>query len=148
MALIICPECGQKISTHADKCPFCGLPQAMFNTVAAPTAPPMQAQPQMQPQMQMQAQPQPQMQPQMQGISMRPPKPDNHMVLAIVSLVLGSFIFGIISLIYSTKVDSLWASGCYTEAISASNSARIWAIVGFVVTIFFGGIMGLVVALG
>jgi hypothetical protein len=84
----------------------------------------------------------------MQGISMMPPKPDNHMVLAILSLVLGSFIFGIISLIYSTKVDSLWASGCYTEAISASNNARIWAIVGFVVTIFFGGIIGLAAALG
>jgi hypothetical protein len=89
MALIICPECGQKISTHADKCPFCGLPQAMYNTVAAPTASPMQPQPQVQaqpqpqmqaqPQPQVQAQPQPQMQPQVQAQPQPQPQPQPQM---------------------------------------------------------------------
>jgi len=26
MALIACEECGQKVSTKADKCPHCGAP--------------------------------------------------------------------------------------------------------------------------
>lgn len=30
MALISCPECGQQISTHAEKCPHCGLPASYF----------------------------------------------------------------------------------------------------------------------
>ena len=31
MALIECPECGNKISDKADKCPHCGLPSSYFD---------------------------------------------------------------------------------------------------------------------
>lgn len=137
MALITCPECGQNISNMADKCPHCGLPQSHFNSQATIAQP----NPQPAPQPQMGAQlcypyQQPQ-QPQMNafgnyngGRMAQPVKPDSYMALAIISLIIGGLLFGIISLVYSSKVDSLYANGNYTEAISASNSAKIWAIVG------------------
>ena len=33
MALIICPECGSKISDKAEACPHCGLPSRLFHAV-------------------------------------------------------------------------------------------------------------------
>jgi len=33
MSLIICPECGNQISSKATACPFCGLPAAFFYSV-------------------------------------------------------------------------------------------------------------------
>ena len=30
MALVVCPECKNRISDRADKCPHCGLPAQYF----------------------------------------------------------------------------------------------------------------------
>lgn len=35
MSLVQCPECGGAVSTKADKCPHCGLPQRYFRVGAA-----------------------------------------------------------------------------------------------------------------
>ena len=142
MALIICPECGQKISTHADKCPFCGLPQAMYNTVATPTAPPMQPQPQMQaqpqpqpqmqpqvqaqPQPQMQAQPQVQAQPQMQAkLQIRTDKP---MWLVAAGCAVAALIFCFFPSWISVTAEGYGVS--HTETVSIFD---VWyGIIGFI----------------
>lgn len=31
MALIICPECGNRVSDMADRCPCCGYPMSFFD---------------------------------------------------------------------------------------------------------------------
>ena len=55
-------------------------------------------------------------------------KPDNYLVWAILTTVLCCFVVGIPSIIYSTKVDSLWAAGQYAEARAASEKAKQFAI--------------------
>ena len=138
MALITCPECGQSISSLADKCPHCGLPQSHFNV--QPTG----IQPNIQQQGIAQQQQMPQQMPQQQiyvannrlgDERAKIAKPNNYLALSIIALLGG--IFGIISLIYSSKVDTLYANGSYTEAISASNSAKTWAIVSIVFGVLF-----------
>ena len=59
--------------------------------------------------------------------------PDNYLVWAILCTVLCCLPFGIVSIIYSTKVSGLWAQGQYAEAQAASDSAKKWAIIGAIV---------------
>ena len=60
-------------------------------------------------------------------------QPDNYLVWAILCTVLCCFPFGIVSIVYATRVSGLWAEGRYAEAQSASDSAKKWAIIGAVV---------------
>ena len=60
-------------------------------------------------------------------------EPDNYLVWAILCTVLCCIPFGIVSIVYSTRVSGLWAEGRYAEAQSASDSAKKWAIIGAVV---------------
>ena len=134
MALITCPECGQSISNVADKCPHCGLPQSYFN----PQTTAIQSNPQYQDSILQERQPQMSHQQinyhdnNVGGRAVKIAKPNNYLALAIISIGLGSLLFGIVSLVYSLKVDSLYANGNYTEAVSASNKAMIWAIVAII----------------
>lgn len=56
-------------------------------------------------------------------------KPDNYLVWAILSTVLCCVPFGVVAIIKSTKVDSLWSEGKHQEAIESAKSARTWTIV-------------------
>ena len=56
----------------------------------------------------------------------RPPKPDNHLVWAILSCLP----LGIVSIVYSSKVDGLYNSGDYHGAQDAANKAKNFAIWG------------------
>lgn len=58
------------------------------------------------------------------------PEPDNYLVWAILCTVMCCLPFGVVSIIYSTKVSGLWAQGRYGEAQAASASARKWALIG------------------
>lgn len=58
------------------------------------------------------------------------PEPDNYLVWAILCTVLCCLPFGIVSIVYSTKVSGLWMQGRYGEAHSAADSAKKWAIIG------------------
>jgi hypothetical protein len=62
-------------------------------------------------------------------------EPDNHLVWGILCTILCclGIPFGIVSIVYATKVSGLWAEGRYAEAQSASDSAKKWAIIGAVV---------------
>lgn len=79
----------------------------------------------------------------------KPLKPDNYLVWAILSTVLCCLPFGIVSIVYSTKVDNLYFNGQYEEATAKAKSAKTWAIVsavsGFV---FIAGYLIFVFALG
>jgi hypothetical protein len=57
-------------------------------------------------------------------------EPDNYLVWAILVTVFCCLPFGIVSIVYSTKVSGLWSSGRYPEAQEASNNAKKWAIIG------------------
>jgi Interferon-induced transmembrane protein len=60
-------------------------------------------------------------------------QPDNYLVWAILSTIFCCLPFGIVSIIYSTKVTGLWAQGQYAEALAASNNAKKWAIIAAIV---------------
>lgn len=79
----------------------------------------------------------------------RPPKPDNFLVWAILSTLFCCLPFGIVSIVYASKVDSLWASGDYDGAKEAASKARTWfwwslgtAIALWIVYILFYAILG------
>lgn len=77
------------------------------------------------------------------------PEPDNYLVWAILSTVLCCLPFGIVSIVYSTKVSGLWSSGRYAEAQAAANSAKKWAIISAIVgAVFTVIIVILYVAIG
>ncbi len=59
-----------------------------------------------------------------------PPKPNNYMVLAILSTIFCCIATGIASIIYASKVNENYARGDYAEAEKASKNARLWAFVG------------------
>ncbi|BBX64606.1 hypothetical protein MSAS_37800 [Mycobacterium saskatchewanense] len=60
-------------------------------------------------------------------------EPDNYLVWAILCTVLCCLPFGVVSIVYSTKVSGLWAQGRYAEAQAAANNAKKWAIIGAIV---------------
>ena len=59
-------------------------------------------------------------------------KPDNHLVWAILTTLLCCMPLGIVSIVKSTQVDSLWAAGDYAGAVKASEEAKKWALIGAV----------------
>lgn len=76
----------------------------------------------------------------------QPKRPNNYLALAIISTILCCLPAGIVSIVYSTKVNSLYEDGKYDEAERASKNAKTWglvsiglAVVGLVLYfIFFG----------
>lgn len=59
----------------------------------------------------------------------KPPRPDSYLALSIISTILCCLPVGIVSIIYATKVNSLYEDGKYSEASSASKNAKIWGLV-------------------
>lgn len=54
----------------------------------------------------------------------RPPKPDNYLIWAILEILFCCMPLGIVGLIYSTQVDTLYNAGRYAEAETASDTAK------------------------
>jgi uncharacterized membrane protein len=71
----------------------------------------------------------------------QPQKPQNHLALAIISTLLCCLPLGIVSIVYASKVDGLYASGKYDEAQVASDNAKKWwiisAVAGVIVIILY-----------
>jgi hypothetical protein len=63
--------------------------------------------------------------------------PDNNLVWAIVSTVLCCWPFGIVSIIKSTKVNSLWVQGDFVGAQKSADDAKKWAIYSAVGAVLF-----------
>ena len=76
----------------------------------------------------------------------KPTRPNSYLALAIISTILCCLPAGIVSIVYSTKVNSLYEDGKYAEAESASKNAKTWgmvsvgvALVGWVIYFLFFG---------
>jgi uncharacterized membrane protein len=66
----------------------------------------------------------------------RPTRPNSYLALAIISTILCCLPAGIVSIIYSTKVNSLYEDGKYDEAMGASRNAKTWGIVSVAIALF------------
>ena len=69
--------------------------------------------------------------PRQQRPAMRP-KPDNYLVLSIISVFFCCIPLSIAAIIYAIKVDDYWSKGDYESAYDASNKAKkllIWSAV-------------------
>jgi hypothetical protein len=62
------------------------------------------------------------------------PRPGNNLVLAIIAVIF-CLPLGVVSVMAANKVDSLWLSGQYHEAVEASKKAKNWAISALVMTV-------------
>ncbi|MBQ7952862.1 MAG: CD225/dispanin family protein [Alistipes sp.] len=82
-------------------------------------------------------------------------KPNDHLVLAILTTLCCCMPLGIVSIIRSTQVNSYWAAEKYDEAMQASADAKKWALIGMGAMVigvlcyllFFGGLVALGVGL-
>lgn len=59
------------------------------------------------------------------------PKPSNWLVAAILSTICCCVPFGIVSIVYASKVDNLWSAGDHSGAFAAARKAKIWFWVAF-----------------
>lgn len=64
-------------------------------------------------------------------------KPNNYLVLAIISTVFCCLIPGIVSIVNAAKVNEAYALGNYEQAERASKNAKTWAIVGIAIAGLF-----------
>ena len=64
------------------------------------------------------------------------PKPSNFLVWAILSTIFCCLPFGIVSIVYASKVDGLWYAGKYVEAQDAASKARTWFWWSFGLSLF------------
>ncbi|UOB18201.1 CD225/dispanin family protein [Abyssalbus ytuae] len=82
----------------------------------------------------------------------QPTRPNNYLALAIISTVLCCLPAGIVSIVYSSKVNSLYAEAKYDEAEKASKNAKTWAIVaiaaGALFLIIYFAIFGVAIFAG
>ena len=58
----------------------------------------------------------------------RTPPPENHLALAILTTFFCCLPLGIVSLVYSAKVNNLWAMGFEDAAKAAARKAKRWAL--------------------
>lgn len=76
----------------------------------------------------------------------KPRKPDSNLILSIISISI-CLPFGILALMESVKVDSLYAEGDYNGAQRASDNSKQWSIWSFcawaiiIAIIIFGAIV-------
>lgn len=77
----------------------------------------------------------------------KPPRPNSYLALAIISTVVCCLPLGIVSIVYATKVNSLYEDGNYDEANRASKNAKTWglvsmgvAVLGFILYLLIFGV--------
>ena len=75
-------------------------------------------------------------------------KPDNYLVWAILCTVLCCLPLGIVSIVYSAKVDGLYRSGEYEEAQEAADKAKKYAMYGVISGVIVGVIYFAIIIAG
>lgn len=78
------------------------------------------------------------------GNGQMPTKPDSYLVWSILVTLLCCMVFGILAIIESSKVDSLWNQGRVDEAYRASDKAKQWCIWGAVAALIISVIYGII----
>lgn len=76
----------------------------------------------------------------------RPTKPDNNMVWAVLTTLLCCLPAGVYSIIQASKVNGLYNSGQYNEAQQMADDAKKWAIISAVLG-FIAFVIGFLAAL-
>lgn len=73
-------------------------------------------------------------------------KPKNYLVESILATILCCMPFGIVGIVFASKVNSEYDAGNYEAAEKASKNAKTWTLVSFgvgIVTIVISIIFGL-----
>ena len=74
------------------------------------------------------------------------PKPPNYLALAIITTILCCLPLGIVSIVFSTQVNSKYAAGDYEGALKASKNAKLFwilaAVIGVVGSIIYFAVVG------
>lgn len=81
----------------------------------------------------------------------RPMKPDNNLVWAILSTILCCLPLGVVSIVYSCKVDSLYNAGDYMGAQDAANKAKnfaMWSAISSVIVLVLYLLIIVVIGVG
>ena len=65
----------------------------------------------------------------------KPNKPNNNLAWSLVTLLACCMPLGIVSLVYSMKVDTLYFQGQYKEAQEKADLAKKWAIGGIITSL-------------
>lgn len=58
-------------------------------------------------------------------------KPNNYLALAILSTIFCCLPFGIVSIVFASKVDSQWNTGDYNGAMESARKAKTWFWLSF-----------------
>ena len=72
-------------------------------------------------------------------------KPDNYLIWAILTTILCCLPLGIVAIVYSSKVDTLWSAGDKIGAKEAADKSKLFSILSLVigiVSITIGFFMG------
>lgn len=78
-------------------------------------------------------------------------KPDNNLVWAILSTILCCLPLGVVSIIYSCKVDNLYNAGDYMGAQDAANKAKnfaMWSAISCVIILVLYLLIIVVIGVG
>ncbi|GAB5524647.1 MAG: hypothetical protein Roseis2KO_25190 [Roseivirga sp.] len=67
----------------------------------------------------------------------QPQRPPNYLAIAIITTIICCLPAGVVSIVYSTKVNSEYDAGNYEAAERASKNAKTWAIVSAVAAVVF-----------
>lgn len=65
----------------------------------------------------------------------RAEKPSTYLVLSILVTIFCCLPFGIVGIVYASKVDSCWYAGRIDEACSYSKKARNWSLAGILLSV-------------
>ena len=77
---------------------------------------------------------------QQDAANVQPPKsvpapPDNYLALAILSTLFCCLPLGVVSIVYSARVNSLWTMGHYDAAKATARKAKKWALASVIATV-------------
>ena len=80
--------------------------------------------------------------------NVKPKKPDNHLLKAILSTFLCVHILGVVAIVYAVQVDSNYNQGLYDEAENKARKANSWANASIAIglIIYFIALIFIVVA--
>ena len=111
-----CPKCGKPVADDATFCPECGAP--LKASQPAQPAQPGYSKPK-------------------EDVGQ---KPDNNLILAIITTVVCCMPLGVWAIVLASKVDNLWNSGQYAQARENADKAKKISIIGIVA----GGVFSVV----
>ena len=104
--IMFCSNCGAEVPDNSRFCPKCGNSLSESPVYSAPSAK------------------------QAQGV-----RPPTYLVLSVIVTIFCCLIFGIIGIVYGSKVDPAWNAGLYDEAREYSRKARNWCLLGLLLNI-------------